>query len=672
MGYGAAAIALMSAPAFAAEDINGRAGLSKSPQAWAGFYVGAHLGYAGGSSGWSATNAGLPSSAGSLSFYVPFDLFKGSGSFFGGLQGGYNYVFPSRLMIGVEADVSFPSTIASVQTVSFPSAGQASYGDTVLYSGTVRGRIGYAFDTWLFYGTAGFAWTYDQLTRTQIAGGTAAAGTVESALLWRLGWAAGAGVEFPIASHWTARLEYLRTDFANRGASFPAAAQRFDSNLTLQSVRLGLNYHLGEDTKKWNVFAPVPAALETNSFSIHAQTTYVNQYAFPFRSPYSGTNSFQPNIGRETWDATLYVGLRPWSGAEIWINPEIDQGFGLSGTLGVAGFTSGEAYKRGAEYPYTRVQRAFLRQTFELGGQTEKVQADLNQFAGSQTSDRLVFTVGKFGVGDIFDTNKYAHDPRSDFLNWAVIGAGTFDYAAEAWGYTLGAAAEWYQGPWTLRAGLFDLSVASNSTDLDPQFQQFQWIGEIERRYELWGQPGKLKATAFLSRARMGRYDDAIRLAQSTGMPADLDPVRRYTSRSGIHLNLEQQLSPDLGVFARAGMASGNVEPYELADIDRTLAAGLSLSGRKWGRPDDTFGLAGVINVITASHQAFFQAGGIGILVGDGQLPNPGAEKIVEAYYSFPLASWRATVDYQFITNPAYNRDRGPVSVVAGRLHAQF
>ena len=114
------------------------------------------------------------------------------------------------------------------------------------------------------------------------------------------------------------------------------------------------------------------------------------------------------------------------------------------------------------------MQRTFIRQTIDLGGESQKVDADLNQFAGSQTADRLVITIGKFSVSDVFDTNKYAHDPRKDFMNWALIDAGTFDYAADAWGYTYGAAAEWYRGNWTLRGGLFDLSIVPNSTELDP------------------------------------------------------------------------------------------------------------------------------------------------------------------------------------------------------------
>jgi high affinity Mn2+ porin len=434
-----------------------------------------------------------------------------------------------------------------------------------------------------------------------------------------------------------------------------------------------MNYRIGDDSAHVSDFLTKgPSALETERFAFHAQATYLNQYDAPFASPYFGRNSLAANIGRETADFTVFAGVKLWQGAEIWINPELDQGFGLSGSVGAAGFPSGEAYKVGADYPYTRLHRAFLRQTINLGGEVGRFEPGLNQFSGPVTSDRLVFTIGKFGVVDIFDTNRYAHDPRGDFMNWSIVDTGTFDYAADAWGYSVGAAAEWYQGPWTFRGGVFDLSISPNQTALDSRFEQFQWVGEIERRYSIFDQPGKVAITGFLTRGRMGSFWDAIQLAALTGGPADIAAVRTYQSRGGISMNLEQQLMTNVGLFVRAGWADGHKEPYEFTDIDRTVAAGLSISGRQWGRDDDTFGIAGVVNGISNIHQAFLNAGGLGILVGDGMLPHPGNEQILETYYNFPLFASRITLDYQLIVNPAYNRDRGPASVFGVRLHTQY
>jgi len=640
---------------------------------WTGFYVGGHLGYAAGSSNWTATQPGAPNISGSLDFYQSFDAFKGSGSYFEGLQAGYNVMLPNRVVVGLEDDASFPSnqnsagiSIGGRSTFISPTVGAETYGETMLSFGTVRGRIGYAPGDWLFYATGGFAWAYDRLTLSAVV-----PGVTESPFLWRLGWAAGAGVEVPVGPHWTARLEYLFTDYANAGVTFPATAQRFDSNLQLDELRLGLNYRFDDGTAP-SQSAVAPPALQTDNFAVHGQMTFIEQYDPPFRSPYVGPNSLIPNQGRETSDATAYLGFRLWDGAELWVDPEIDQGFGLSNTLGIAGFTSGEAYKIGSAYPYARLQRIFIRQTIDLGGDTQKVDAGINQFGGSQSANRLVLTIGKFSVTDIFDTNKYAHDPRNDFMNWALIDTATFDYAADAWGYSYGSAAEWYQGDWTVRGGVFDLSNVPNSAELDSSFGQFQWVGEIERRYDLWGHPGKLAVTGFLSRGRMGTFADAIALAQATGTPANIAAVRQYQSRGGVSMNLEQEITADLGAFVRAGWADGNIEPYEFTDVDRTVSAGLSLNGKQWGRPDDTVGLAGVVNGITKVHQQFLNDGGLGILIGDGILPHPGLEQIVETYYELPVWSFKLTLDYQFIVNPGYNEDRGPVSVVSARAHTEF
>jgi high affinity Mn2+ porin len=646
---------------------------------WTGFYAGAHFGYAAGFSNWTATQAGgaAPSLSGSLDLFQGYDFSTGQGSYLLGLQAGYNYMLPARVVLGIETDVSFPSVLGASQAIASPVIGQAIYRDQVQMSGTVRGRIGYAPGHWLFYATGGFAYSFDEFSRTQVAGaaigGTAVAGTVENLFMVpRIGGAVGGGVEVALTPRWMARLEYLFTDYGSRSVEFPAGAQRFTSDLSVHTVRIGLDYKLGRDGVDPQIFTKGPDALDLGNFAVHGQMTFVEQYAPPFRSPYVGQNSLIPNQGRETFDTTAYVGMRLWQGAELWINPEIDQGFGLNGTLGIAGFPSGEALKHGESVPYARIPRAFIRQTIDLGGDSEKVEAAANKFGGAQSADRLVFTIGKFAVNDVFDTNKYAHDPKKDFMNWALIDTGTFDFAGDAWGLTYGAAAEWYQGNWTLRGGVFDLSTVPGSTDLDTTFNQFQSVGEIERRYELWGHPGKIAVTGFLSRGNMGSFQDAINLAQITGGPANIAAVRKYQSRGGLSVNVEQEITSDLGVFMRAGWADGGVEPFDVTDIDRTVAAGLSLKGKQWGRPDDTFGLAGIVNDISNVHQQFFNAGGLGLLIGDGMLPHPGLEQIIETYYAFPLFASTVTFDYQFIVNPAYNRDRGPVSVIGARVHTEF
>ncbi|AXJ96257.1 MULTISPECIES: carbohydrate porin [unclassified Sphingomonas] len=420
-----------------------------------------------------------------------------------------------------------------------------------------------------------------------------------------------------------------------------------------------------------------PAAPATTApdetVAVHGQATYVVQATPGFPSPYSGPNSLTPRQARETIDVTLFAGVRPWRGGELWANPEVDQGFGLSNTLGVAGFPSAEAYKVGRTKPYVRLQRLFFRQTIGLGGAQEAVSGSANQLAGTRTTDRLVLTMGKFGVGDVFDTNSYAHDPRGDFLNWSAVDTGSFDYAADAWGYSTGIAAEWYRGPWTLRLGAFNLSTVPNGETLERRFGQYQLDAEVEHRHTIAGLPGAVRVTVFRNRGRFGRFDEALARGALTIDPVDTASVRRRRTRAGIAANAEQAVSDTLGIFARAGIADGSIEPYDFTDIDRTAQLGMAIGGAQWGRAADTIGAVVIVNGISAAHRAYLDAGGIGVLIGDGRLPHPGAEYIGEAYYKIAAHHGLAvTLDYQLVTNPGYNRDRGPANVFAVRLHDGF
>lgn len=412
---------------------------------------------------------------------------------------------------------------------------------------------------------------------------------------------------------------------------------------------------------------------QPEDFAIHGQATVVAQGVGGFASPYTGANSLTPRQVKETADITAFIGARAWTGGELWVNPEIDQGFGLSNTLGVAGFPSAEAYKVGKAEPYFRLQRAFFRQTFGLGGTREAVAGVANQLGGSRSVDRIVLTIGKFGVGDIFDTNPYAHDPRGDFLNWSAVDTGSFDYAADAWGYTTGLAAELYRGDWTLRAGLFNLSTVPNGERLEHGFGQYQLDAEVEHRHAVAGRPGSVRLGFFRNRGNFSRFDDALAYAAATGDMVDPSFTRRRMTRVGGYMNMDQALTDTLGLFARVGASDGSIEPYDFTDIDRTAQIGGSLGGKSWGRAQDRVGLALIANGISAEHRRYLAAGGLGVLVGDGKLPNAGAEEIAEAYYDVSVSRALAvTLDAQYVENPGYNRDRGPAEIFALRVHGAF
>lgn len=417
-----------------------------------------------------------------------------------------------------------------------------------------------------------------------------------------------------------------------------------------------------------------PTVTQPDWYSLHIQGTYTSMGHGSFHSQRAdGAQSMMSKAQMdETADVTLFAGVRLGE-VELYFNPEMDQGFGPSNTVGMAGYVSGEAYKVGQYDPYYRTPRLFGRYVYGLGGETQTVEDGPNQLAGNRDADAITVTIGKFGIPDIFDTNIYAHDPRSDFLNWAVAESGAFDYAAEAWGYSYGGAVEWTQDWWTVRAGFFNMSRWPNSKRLQTNFRNNQSILEAEERHDLMGQPGKIKLLAFVTNAKMGSYADAIAAGVSTGQTPTTASVRRYQLRPGGGINLEQQLTPSLGAFLKASMNDGQYEAYDFTEINQSLTTGVSLKGTDWGREDDTIGLAGLINGISSDAQRYLALGGLGILIGDGSLPRYGSEKIIEAYYKATLRHALAiTADYQHVENPAYNATRGPVDFWGLRMHAEY
>lgn len=407
------------------------------------------------------------------------------------------------------------------------------------------------------------------------------------------------------------------------------------------------------------------------------QTTYIRQGKPGMRAAYSGPNSLQADKEFSyTATATAYLGFRPWTGGELYLNPEITQGVPFSGLSGSGGFTNGELTRTAGSTPKLYRQRLFLRQTWGLGGGNEKIEADLNQMAGTVDKNRFVLTLGNFSSLDVFDDNAYAKDPRVHFMNAAFMAPLSYDYAADARGFGWGFAAEWYQDDWVLRFGRMTGPKDPNMLPVD--FQITRHYGdqiEIEHAHTLAGQPGKLRLLAWRNRANIASFRDALDYLKAnpgTDPQAILAVRNGEKIKHGLGLNFEQALSDDLGFFLRAMKADGRTETYAFTETDRSLAAGFSLKGNRWGRERDTLGIAYARNGLSHDRRGYLEAGGISFFIGDGAL-NYRPEQIFETYYS--LNVWKnafLTADYQRMRNPAYNADRGPANFYALRLHAEF
>jgi high affinity Mn2+ porin len=625
---------------------------------WTGFYIGGHVGYGGGSLG-PGTNP-LPEQG---VFFPPSIT-----GLIGGYQAGYSHQFSNHVVLGVEADASFGSPVDT------PRLAPAPFNSTLDYVGTFRGRVGYAFGTLMPYVTGGFAWGHSSVDIPNAAGKVFATPGQNQP-----GWTAGAGFEFAVSGNWSAKVEYDYIDLSRRNYDLSEfGLPNVGVDPKIQLIQLGLNYRFGDTL--WN--APVSANRQTmlpesDAWNVHAQTTFLAQGYPAFRSPYAGPDSL-PGGGQaqQTWTTTAFLGVRLWQGGEFYFDPELAQGFGLNGALGVAGFPNGEAQKAGGAYPKFRPQRYYLKQTFGLGGEQEDVADAANQLPGKRDIDRITLIVGRLAVGDFFDNNAYAHDPRADFMNWAMWSSTAYDFPADLPGYTRGAVAELNRKDWAVRAGVFEVPSAPNSDVLVLNGKNYGTVVELEERYAPFDQPGKLRVGLFADAGDTANYRQALAI---TGADPALDindvvtGIRHENIKYGFYLNAEQQIVKDVGLFARLSWNDGQSEILSFTDVDRSASGGLSIKGSFWGRPDDTVGVGGAVNGLSSAHRDFLAAGGIGLLIGDGQLANYRPEQIFETYYAYSVnPHFTVTADYQLITNPAYNADRGPVSVFSARLHGEF
>lgn len=613
---------------------------------WSGAYVGAHFGY------------GFGSSHASVFDGASFNTRNHFGTATAGVQAGYNVVLPSRVLLGVEADLTFLNYIESSGVLAVTPTMNGTLTERLDYAGSLRARLGYAAPRWLLYVTGGLAFAGERFEYTSPA-------FDDKKLSLRTGWIAGVGAEYAIGPKWSARVEYLYSDYGRDHLQLGSGLQSA-STFDVQTIRLGLNRKIDFTGNDSNFGDGLPSNLE-----ISGQSTYLAQAYPAFHAPYSGLNSLAPNgQAKATWSNSLYINARLWDGGELYFNPELVQGFGLSDTVGLGGFSSGEAQKSNFPYPRFNPSRMYLRQTFGFGGEQETLESGPNQLGGKADVSRLTVQVGKFAVLDIFDGNAYAKDPRKDFMNWSIWAPGAFDYSADKVGLSYGATAELNQKNWALRFGYFLMDAESNSNNFDMHlFRRGEYVAEFEQRYMLFGQPGKLRTIGWINSAFSGSYRATL---DNPALNLDIAATREGRIKYGYVVNLEQALSDTVGLFGRWSWNDGKTEIMAFTDIDASLSGGLSIKGKSWGRPNDTIGLGGAINALSRDHRDFIAAGGMGVLIGDGRL-NYSQERLMEAYYAYAITpKLTATADYQFVVNPAYNADRGPVSIFSARLHGEF
>jgi high affinity Mn2+ porin len=418
---------------------------------------------------------------------------------------------------------------------------------------------------------------------------------------------------------------------------------------------------------------------KSNLWRIHFQLTLVDQYHPAFPAQYSGLNSLSSGSEEAlSLTTTLFAGVRLWGWGQAYFDPEVSGGSGFSKVQGIAGFPNNEVVRVGTVSPALYPARLFIQGTVNLGEATEAIEDDVNQLACKVSPQRVVFRFGKFSVLDYFDDNCYAHDGRAQFMNWALVSNGSWDYPADTRGYDIGFMTEYLNPAFAVRVMAGMVPTTPNGATFDRKISANHGLtAEVEKTYALLGKDGKARLLLFYNQERSARYQDEINnndLNLTSGENSDSLGLRRDgTAKYGAGINLEQKLSNSIGCFLRAGWNDGQTETWMFTEIDRSLSFGSTAKGGCWKRANDEAGLAFCFNGLSDEHRSFLARGGYGFIIGDGKLIHYGTEDILEAYYSFNLISCIfATADYQFIANPAYNKDRGPVNVFSARVHVEI
>ena len=438
--------------------------------------------------------------------------------------------------------------------------------------------------------------------------------------------------------------------------------------------------------------------IDNETWNVYGQFTYVANNKFAFRAKYTNANgsvnSLVPGAERSfTMTFTPFFGLKLWPGGEVYFVPELIAEQALSSLRGIGGSIQNfELQKTGSVTPQFYRSRTFIRQTINLpGGERVKMDSNPMQLGTTVSSRRIVLTAGTFTVLDIFDRNNVTWDPRQTFLNMSFMTHSSWDFAADARGYSLGGAAELYWDAWALRVGRMAPPADPNELPIVVDFlRQYSDTFELEHQHTIFGQPGAARLLFYRSHEVIGRFDEAIAAYEAdpvrknakacTGFnygsgnatAPDLCWARRLNTKVGIGINLEQYVMKDIGLFFRGMYSDGKTEVDAFDPADRSLSFGTVAKGSAWHRPLDVTGIGFAASWISNEHARYLAMGGVDGFVGDGALTKA-TECVVDVFYSvnFVRAIW-LTADYQHLWNPGFNADRGPVNILSGRIHAEF
>jgi len=422
---------------------------------------------------------------------------------------------------------------------------------------------------------------------------------------------------------------------------------------------------------------------DASRYFIAGQANIIFQAHPPFHSPYEGANSLLARGEYKTsLLGTLYLGLQPHRNlrynTDLIYNEESSGGRGMSEALGLAGEPNLDVVRNPSLGPVPYMARVEIHQT--IGLTNEMVDADGGRTPYSLATKvpvrRIDLRIGKLSLPDIFDANSIASDSHLQFTNWTVDNNGAWDYAADTRGYTYAAIAEYDDHAWSVRYAVAAMPTMANGTALDYTLRRASGQNiELELRPHLLAKrKSTVRVLSYVNHAHMGDYREAVQqyLAGTVATPNILLSERNGTVKYGFGGNAEQELTANLRVAARFGWNDGRHESFAYTEVDQTMELAADYAGNRWSRPLDKVGLALVSNAIKKDHQNYLHYGGLGFLLGDGNL-NYGRENLVEAYYNAHMISGMyAAFGLQAFDHPGYNRDRGPVLVTAVRVHVDF